>query len=82
MIGGVTHHMLPHLSGVPHLHVNRPQAGVKYILGKTVVKLGKKWVTPNHDLQGIEVDLHFLFNDKLLGRKHTGLRLLRLKRKS
>ena len=22
MIGGVTHHMLPHLSGVPHLYVN------------------------------------------------------------
>ena len=24
MIGGVTHHMLLHLSGVPHPHVNRP----------------------------------------------------------
>ena len=24
MIGEVTHRMLPHLSGVPHLHVNRP----------------------------------------------------------
>ena len=24
MIGGVTRHLLPHLSGVPHLHVNRP----------------------------------------------------------
>ena len=24
MIGGVTRQMLPHLSGVPHLHVNRP----------------------------------------------------------
>ena len=24
MIVGVTRHMLPHLSGVPHLHVNRP----------------------------------------------------------
>ena len=24
MIGGVTRHMLPHLSGVPCLHVNRP----------------------------------------------------------
>ena len=24
MIGGLTRHMLPHLSGVPHLHVNRP----------------------------------------------------------
>ena len=23
MIGGVTRHMLPHLPGVPHLHVNR-----------------------------------------------------------
>ena len=25
MIGGVTRGMLPHLSGVPHLHVNRPK---------------------------------------------------------
>ena len=24
MIGGMTRHMLPHLSGVPHLHVNGP----------------------------------------------------------
>ena len=24
MISGLTRHMLPHLSGVPHLHVNRP----------------------------------------------------------
>ena len=24
MIGGVTRHMLPHLSGIPYLHVNRP----------------------------------------------------------
>ena len=24
MVGGVTRHMLPHLSGIPHLHVNRP----------------------------------------------------------
>ena len=23
MIGGVTHHMLPHLPGILHLHVNR-----------------------------------------------------------
>ena len=23
-LGGVTRHMLPHLPGVPHLHVNRP----------------------------------------------------------
>ena len=25
MIGGVTRRILPHLPGVPHLHVNRPQ---------------------------------------------------------
>ena len=24
MLGGMTRHMLPHLPGVPHLHVNRP----------------------------------------------------------
>ena len=32
MIGGVTRRMLPHLSGVPHLHVNRP-----LVLQKSVV---------------------------------------------
>ena len=26
MVGGVTCQMLPHLTGVPHLHVNRPLA--------------------------------------------------------
>ena len=26
MIGEVTRQMLPHLSGVPHLHVNRPKS--------------------------------------------------------
>ena len=31
MIGGVTHRILPHLPGVPHLHVNRPlNSLVKY----------------------------------------------------
>ena len=29
MLGGVTRHMLPHLPGVPHLHVNRPQVRKK-----------------------------------------------------
>ena len=24
MLGGVTRHVLPHLPGVPHVHVNRP----------------------------------------------------------
>ena len=24
MLGGVIRHMVPHLPGVPHLHVNRP----------------------------------------------------------
>ena len=25
MMGGMTPHMLPHLPGVPHLHINRPK---------------------------------------------------------
>ena len=29
MIGSVTHHMLPHLPGVPHLHVNRPLGTIR-----------------------------------------------------
>ena len=32
MIGGVTRHVLPHLSGVPHLHVNRPQGYIYTLL--------------------------------------------------
>ena len=35
MLGGVTRHMLPHLSGVPHLHLNRP---LSYTLGDTQYK--------------------------------------------
>ena len=32
MIGGVTRRTLPHLSGVPHLHVNRPlEYGTFYV---------------------------------------------------
>ena len=27
MLGGVTRHVLPHLPGIPHLHVNRPLVG-------------------------------------------------------
>ena len=30
MLGGVTLHMLPHLPGVPHLHVNRPLTSFWY----------------------------------------------------
>ena len=29
MLGEVTRHMLPHLPGIPHLHVNRPYKGVQ-----------------------------------------------------
>ena len=32
MIGGVTRHVLPHLSGVPHLQVNRPQGYIYTLL--------------------------------------------------
>ena len=28
MIGEVTRRMLPHISGVPHLHVDRPKVGL------------------------------------------------------
>ena len=38
MIGGVTQRMLPHLSGVPHLHVNRPLGG---LLGSHVTMVGE-----------------------------------------
>ena len=32
MFGGVTRRMLPHLSGVPHLHINRPLLYNRYPL--------------------------------------------------
>ena len=32
MIGGVTRHTLPQLSGVPHLHVNRPQDDMPFLM--------------------------------------------------
>ena len=31
MTGGVTRHMLPHLSGVAHLHINRPWARLWFL---------------------------------------------------
>ena len=36
MLGGVTHHMLPHLPGVPHLHVNRPEKNPDLPMGKII----------------------------------------------
>ena len=38
---GVTRHMLPHLSGVPHLHVN--QAKIILTTPKIVGQLGNDW---------------------------------------
>ena len=35
MLGEVTRHMLPHLPGVPHLHVNRPLVLQNVQLNKT-----------------------------------------------
>ena len=40
MKGGVTRHMLPHLSGVPHLDLNRPLE--KFDLLLRVFRLKKK----------------------------------------
>ena len=38
MMGGVTRHMLPHLPGVPHLHVKRPKhMKLFYELGVLIV---------------------------------------------
>ena len=33
MTSGVSHRMLPHLAGIPHLHVNSP-SGVKYFYSR------------------------------------------------
>ena len=42
MIGGVTHHMLPHLPGVPHLHVKRPLIMFKNLCSQLVKALLQK----------------------------------------
>ena len=44
MIGGVTRRMLPHLSGNPHLHVNRPVVGTA-----SWVLIGTLGSLSNHD---------------------------------
>ena len=42
MIGEVTRRMLPHLSGVPHLHVNRPL--VQTIFIHELWRITKEWI--------------------------------------
>ena len=58
MIGGVTRHILPHLLGVPHLHVNRPESApcsmqamvcCRYVIEQTEItthldKINQKYV--------------------------------------
>ena len=47
MIGGVTRHILPHVPGVPHLHVNRP-LNARLILSNFLINLkcfGDKQIT-------------------------------------
>ena len=39
MLGGVTCHMLPHLPGVPHLHVNRPLDRIRICLAANKLTL-------------------------------------------
>ena len=53
MIGWVTRHLLPHLSGFPHLHVNRPiiklsqiRINSKHFIFITVIILDRKYNSP------------------------------------
>ena len=42
MLGGVTRHMLPHLPGVPYVHVNRPCVmGILLFSGNSVLKVAR-----------------------------------------
>ena len=47
MIGGVTRHMLPHLSGVPYLQMNRPLDG-SLVPDPKVPFLGPVYVEVGH----------------------------------
>jgi len=42
MLGGVTRHMVPHLPGVPHLHVNGPLNKFSPVLLQETYR-GYKW---------------------------------------
>ena len=66
MIGGVTHHILPHLPGVPHLHVNRP---LRIEIGRHCVpniNSQKRWnMSTLFIYNDIENEMHFIFNCSL-----------------
>ena len=47
MIGGVTRRMLAHLSGVPHLNVNRPQT--RHFYEKTLFNFSTVTVTSSSE---------------------------------
>ena len=46
MLGGATRHMLPHLPGVPHLHVNRLDAMVDAIYRRNARVIEMQNFTP------------------------------------
>ena len=68
MIGGVTCRMLPHLSGVPHLHVNSPQTGHFYktmlfnFLTEIVTSSSERNLTITHHSRGLKLHTVFSFD--------------------
>ena len=59
MIGGVTLHMSPHLSGVPHLHVNRSWGFVPHQIAlaraRKPYRVGLLFTRKNRDFGAISV---------------------------
>ena len=71
MIGGVTSHMLPHLSGVPHLHVNR----LVYIKKYRMVWYFNLHLIPHLDFQEM-TSILILANFKLVSRLFDRIHLV------
>ena len=81
MLGGVTCHMLPHLSGVPHLHVNRLLKSKSQRVSSNCYKSSNNLVKNNINLsfdrnqtnqRGTNYSQCFLTSDKTF---HTSLSL-------
>ena len=67
MIAGVTRHMLSHLRGVPHLHVNRPlvliNKNIKSLLARDVHTCAQHRARPEKQIFGWSLKYYsFQFN--------------------
>ena len=79
MIGGVTRHMLPHLSGVPHLHVNRPQGYIYTLLDPFLCRHENlSWYSVNSNCTRLEQVVHTHQTSVWCTKYQSSLRLSRV----